>query len=523
MKPYYGFWLCPFCVYLQMTRSCYFINEGSLVREPNTYKEGAMDTNNNARNNNQPAYVGSAIQIGRESDWYRRNEKGVIISRDAYGNPVADQEIWAKARKTGNGSIPEGYTVGGSFAAVAFGVGFISPAEGILSMRRRKNYAAAAGRDVPPQALFDQGHAMENQVAEQGMAHINEKEFAPKGLWGRLINDTRMFRAGAKDEKGKLKYPNVIADVDRIIEVHAKDPEGPVVGYFLMEVKTVQSHGFDKPEWQMNEENVLGEPLKYAIQQHLYMGVLDGVMGSYTVAGENGTLRAKEDVLVRFIPRDKDTSEYVLKRAQELSDFAKTNKDVSLWKAEYSRNELVDAFGKYAEVTPREPIEDPKNEKESEKFKKAILSYMKAEGSIKKHGTKKRTIDSKIKSEEEKAKSLLLKKLGGKQSVRVPIKEGEVLPNGKSVKTDSYLNIIAAPKQDQKTVFSAIKEFRAADLKEERPDLWKKVGHILDGEPIVQTTGVTLSKEDKVDLEQYKVLSRSGKVDIRYYVSEKKD
>ena len=43
MKPYYGFWLCPFCVYLPMTRSCYFINEGSLVREPNTYKEGAME------------------------------------------------------------------------------------------------------------------------------------------------------------------------------------------------------------------------------------------------------------------------------------------------------------------------------------------------------------------------------------------------------------------------------------------------------------------------------------------------
>jgi predicted phage-related endonuclease len=280
---------------------------------------------------------GNPVIVGEPEDWYRM-EGQEITSRDSYGNPVVDMDIWAKARATANGHIPMsvvedtgrivGGCIGASDASVHSGI-FKGHENGcrentfnsklFLYHKIREDQVVAEENDDGKEKIFAIGHDFEDAAAIRCLRVINEK-LKTKHLRGWLVNDERMYQCGATDEDGNLKYPHLIADTDRIIYVYpvnvipdltstewvAENPPEAIFGYELKTTRMLTS------KWEISEKNPLGVPENYQVQVHQYMGILG--FDGYFIGCIPYYMDA--DPVVRYVPQDEAIERRVLENGE---------------------------------------------------------------------------------------------------------------------------------------------------------------------------------------------------------------
>jgi len=267
--------------------------------------------------------------VGVESDWYKKDENGNIISLNNYGRPIPYDPFWVEARKNANGKQYDclsdgtlvGACIGGSAASICAGI-FDGHENGCMENTFNSKlslYYAIRNEDPTypiedpnKKTIFQIGHDFEDAIALAGIREINETVFNPMGLKGWLVNDTRMFRCGVKDDNGKLRYPHAISDLDRLIYVYPSDitphldnedwiANNPPFEKYGFEIKSTRRFSEDYGKWAKTETNPVGVPENYQVQTHHYMGVnnLDG----FFVAVQSYSM-LPQDLLVRFVPRD---------------------------------------------------------------------------------------------------------------------------------------------------------------------------------------------------------------------------
>lgn len=260
------------------------------------------------------------IVVGRPSDWYTYDSDKNCI-RDVEGNPEINQSLWEAARHDANGAQPDGYCIGGSSAASICGIypgheyhadyAFRGALELAKTMRKEKAYFPETESDMSE--IFTIGHTFENAVAVTAINQINKTYFGKYGVKGYLKNDNRMYMSGARDENGSLRFPHVIADLDRTIKVeNPKTKE--VVAKYGMEIKTTHHGGLKHKKWQVSKENPYGVPENYLVQAFLYMAVT-GLSGFFLCVQEYSM--RPSDLLVRYIPANLEIEERILTRIEE--------------------------------------------------------------------------------------------------------------------------------------------------------------------------------------------------------------
>ena len=267
--------------------------------------------------------------VGVESDWYKRDDEGNVISLDEYGRPIPYDPFWVEARKNANGKQYDclsdgtlvGACIGGSSASICAGI-FPGHEDGCLenTFNSKLSLYHALRNEEPKykvedshkETIFQIGHDFENAVSLAGIREINQTYFSEKGLKGWLVNDTRMFRCGVLNEAGNLRFPHAISDLDRLIYVYPKDVipkmddndwlvNNPPVEKYGFEIKTTRRFSNGYGHWEKSTENPIGVPENYQVQTHHYMAVnnLDG----FFVAVQAYSM-LPQDLLVRFVPRD---------------------------------------------------------------------------------------------------------------------------------------------------------------------------------------------------------------------------
>jgi hypothetical protein len=277
------------------------------------------------------------IKVGDVSDWYAYDNEGNITSLDEYGNPAQDDAKWVEARKTANGLQLDckedgsivGACIGGSSASIVAGI-FEGHENGCrentfnsklsLYHELRGEKPLYENKDPLKKNLFYIGHTFEDAVGRSAIKRINETILKDDGLVGYLKNDTAMYRCGVKNEKGVLKYPHAIADLDRMIVVYPintvvklNDSEwvknNPPLFTYGLEIKTTTQFLGGNPHWTIGGENYVGAPENYQVQTHHYMGVCN--IDGFFIAVQNQDM-SPYNLLIRFVERDIEIEKRIL-------------------------------------------------------------------------------------------------------------------------------------------------------------------------------------------------------------------
>lgn len=291
---------------------------------------------------------GTPNVVGEPSDWFQYDEKGNVVSRDAYGQPTVDMDLWAKARSTANGAIQKavvldtgkivGGCIGASDASVHSGI-FPGHENGCrentfnsklaLFHRIREDEKVVEENDDSKEKIFAIGHDYEDAAAIRCLRVINEK-LKTKHLRGWLVNDERMYQCGAKDEFGELLYPHLIADVDRLIYVYPIDKIPELNGEWIAENPPEYVFGYElkttrqlTAKWEVTDENPAGVPENYQVQVHQYMAIL-GLDGFYI-----GVIPyyMDADPVTRFIPQNEEIEKRILENGERFVENAILGKE----------------------------------------------------------------------------------------------------------------------------------------------------------------------------------------------------
>ena len=209
------------------------------------------------------------VIIATMNELCKRDENGNVV-KDVVGQPVLDEEKWLGLRK-------EDLRVGGSETAMLTATdgsfGGCSKWGNPFTLAREKTGVAETIEDSDKEGIFFVGHWMEEPVAERAGEMIKSR----LGLPVNLINDTRMFQCGIKNEDGTLRYPHAIADCDRMLHfvgvpaAGLKAEDGALIHEWEgLEIKTTRIIEAWDPA---DPHTVEGVPAYYYMQIQHYMAV----------------------------------------------------------------------------------------------------------------------------------------------------------------------------------------------------------------------------------------------------------
>lgn len=462
---------------------------------------------------------GNPIKVADSNDWVKKYLSGQpVLGADR--QTVRDDAKWLADRKTAGGRVPDGFCIGASSAAAVAGIypghenGVPDAFNGKLSLYCQLTGRQEAERDT---SAMEAGNNLEGAVAAMALDKINEEYLKPAGLYGFLVEDKSLFQCGILDSEGNLAFPHVVADIDRLIELHKFDPEIGVdndvtLGYYGLEIKTTRKVELSTAKWKIDSLNVVGCPEPYEVQTRYYMGVMNLPLWFIAVAPRDDGLYP-QNLLVRKVERDKNVEIRILNKVEQFAVDCSEGKVPS--PDDDTAHHTVDAYAKYG-------IGYKEGEKPFD-LDPALGSYAEELSRLdwEEKQESKRHLDTlaKIKADKEEALSHLLPAF-------------DKADNAKAVYTTA----------DGKKVFLSIDEKTKADgydearLKTERPDLWDK-----GLQPSMTATGFkTLKKEapalydklvkekfsakpikaakadlaDKTDLEQFAKRKPTGELEV---------
>ena len=418
---------------------------------------------------------GNPIKVADSNDWVKKYLSGQPVL-GANRQTVRDDAKWLADRKTAGGRVPDGCCIGASSAAAVAGIypghenGVPEAFSGKLALYYQLTARKEAERDT---SAMETGNNLEGAVAAMALDKINEEYLKPAGLYGYLVEDKSLFQCGILDSDGNLAFPHVVADIDRLIELHKFDPEIGVdndvnLGYYGLEIKTTRKIEFSTARWKIDGLNVVGCPEQYEVQTRYYMGVMNLPLWFIAVAPRDDGLYP-QNLLVRKVERDKNVETRIFKKVEKFAVECSEGKVPS----DDTAHHTVDAYAKYGigykETSPFDL--DPALGSYAEELSR--LDWEEKQES-------KRHLDAlaKIRVDKEEALSHLLPAF-------------DKANNANSVYTEA----------DGTKVFLCINEKTKADgydedrLKTERPDLWDK-----GLQPSMTATGFKTLKKEAPDL-----------------------
>ncbi len=175
--------------------------------------------------------------------------------------------------------------LGGSDTGKALGISkFVSPQELYDQKAGLKPEIQLENPDK--KWIFTAGHAFEDGVAQLTKLFWEEKKHAVS-----IINDTNMYQCATKDEKGLLRYPFAVGNLDRIIIIDGKKG--------VLELKTTSR---------------LGEiPKEYILQCRYYMAITNLDFAIISICAGNSKSSFKS-VLIR---RDMELEESLMESMRD--------------------------------------------------------------------------------------------------------------------------------------------------------------------------------------------------------------
>lgn len=303
-----------------------------------------------AKVNNTPLSRNPEI-VGTTETWVKYDAEGNVApeSLDEYGMPCAYDPYWTgeedkDGKNVGRGTacghqveLCDDFTetkhacIGGSDAAVVAGItaehllGVPTPWANPTSLYHRiRGDEPEHKKEKKENDVFINGHECEDQVARMGYNGFIKTQLEEWGLVGYMINDTNMYRSGERKEDGSLRYPNLIADCDRLlvcyplgttVKLYEKGwlEKNPPVKKFIIECKHSERYSNFCRDYLENE---LGCPERYMVQMYHYMGII-GADGAFIVAACTGSNFTRANTYVRFYERNEELCRRILDTAQK--------------------------------------------------------------------------------------------------------------------------------------------------------------------------------------------------------------